>query len=119
MNCRSRVKLHSSSLSGGGDGAIVDGVPFSEPWAAVPMFGFLVGAEGLGVGAVTCSNTCTSKASTQHPCSVYGEEAQHSTLALFHLFSWVRSRFDLRGQVAGVKGATPLAGVSGGSAPGS
>ncbi|MQL84934.1 hypothetical protein Taro_017434 [Colocasia esculenta] len=26
-----------------------------DPWAAVPMFGFLVGAKGPGVGAVTGS----------------------------------------------------------------
>ncbi|MQL98843.1 hypothetical protein Taro_031558 [Colocasia esculenta] len=39
-------------------------------------------------------------------------------IELFHQSAQgVRSRFDLRGQVAGVKGAAPLAGVSGGSAP--
>ncbi|MQL99729.1 hypothetical protein Taro_032455 [Colocasia esculenta] len=60
MDRWSRVRLHSSSLGGGlrrrarssrHRSVSPSGSP--DPWAAVPMFGFLVGAEGLGAGVIT------------------------------------------------------------------
>ncbi|MQM01394.1 hypothetical protein Taro_034149, partial [Colocasia esculenta] len=54
---RGVVRLHSSSLRGGlrrrARNQSVSPSESPDPWAAVPMFRFLVGAEDLGAGFVT------------------------------------------------------------------